>query len=177
MRENRKTPVISIVLLIVFCAVLCVTGCSKGGVTEDKKGVIIEDLAHSDIAVVVGTSKNSIVLMGHLKFDEIGETEVTGSWRFETWGENSTFSMLPVNTGPAFTEPDYIGTFTGTVFGDMLILDVPLPESESSLGIVLDRQEGENIYGSVSMLPDKTFSGSLKALKYSSESDAAKLLP
>ncbi len=167
---------IFLVLCLAVVGAALSGGCSKDSPNEDKPGVQTADLAGSDVAVVVMNGKKSVVLMGHLLFEDITETTVAGKWRFETWGENGTFSMLPANWGPDFTGTDYIGEFTGTVFGDMLILDIPLPESTSSLGIVLDRQEGENIYGSAALLPDKTFSGSLKALKHTPQTNAARLL-
>lgn len=167
-------------LFLILCLALSGAalfgGCSKDSPNEDKPGVQTEALTGADVAVVVMDGKKSVVLMGHLLFEDITAETVTGKWRFETWGENGAFSMLPANWGPDFTGTDYIGDFTGTVFGDMLILDIPLPESASSLGIVLDHQEGENIYGSAALLPDKTFSGSLKALKYTTQTNAARLL-
>ncbi|MFC1650024.1 hypothetical protein ACFL2X_00490 [Candidatus Latescibacterota bacterium] len=153
-------------LLIISIAVF-MFACDDNGFTENKDGVVAETLHGKDYGVVVYSDSNPLVLMGHLSFQDIDGDIISGGWYMEAWGEQPHFSTLPVNMGEEFPGNDKLEAFTGQIFGDMIIINLDLPGSEESLGIVLERQDGDELFGSATLLPDKAFDGKFKALIYS----------
>ena len=160
----QLVPITSIVI-VCFVLPVFLLGCAKGDVVNDDSGVVISDIANSEYGTVVMNESDSISLLGWIHFDEINNDTVNGQYIFETWGNQPYFPMFSVNTGSSFPEADFISDFTGQIFGDMVIIKMPLPGSTDSIGIVFDIQEGDELRGSVTLLPGMGFRGSIKALK------------
>lgn len=155
----------SIRIYLLLTAFLSMCSCEKDGVTDSKNGVTISTLPGTSYGVAVLNDKGSVTLLGHLLFDDIQGDNITGRWYMETWGEQPVFSMLTVNTGEAFPDTAELKSYTGMVFGDIIIITLHLPDSEESLGIVIEEQTGEELFGTVTLLPNKEFQGSIKAIR------------
>ena len=169
-QENSMKTIfrlLSLLSVYIACFVLPILllGCEKNNVIGNTSGVSVSDLPGTKFGTVVMNESDKISLLGWIHFDDIQGDRITGQWIFETWGDQPYFPMLPVNTGGGFPEASYISDFTGQVFGDMVIISIPMQGSTDSIGIVLDTQEGDELRGSVTLLPGMKFKGSIKALK------------
>ena len=109
-------------------------------------------------------NENSDILMGILSFDNFNADSVSGRWRFESWGEQPLFYPLPVNSGEKFPALADLGVFKGFIFGDELIITFTLPDTDVTVGIVLNRKTGNKIKGELTLLPDKKFVGRLEGI-------------
>ena len=132
--------------------------------TGSINGVIVSELTGKEYGVAVFSENGSLTLFGHILFDEIQGETISGRWCMETWGKQAEFPTLAINTGGAFPEKTNLLSYSGQVFGDMIILLLHLPDSEKSLGIVFDEQAGKELFGTVTLLPGKAFEGSIKAI-------------
>jgi|GEM_PF-6409357 hypothetical protein len=160
---SNKT--ITAVLLFALGAFMCFCACGKDTVTDSPSGVTVSELAGTEYGVAVLSENGSLTLFGHILFDEIEGETISGQWCMETWGEQTEFPTLAVNTGEAFPEKTNLLSYSGRVFGDMIILELLIPDSETSLGVMFDKQDGEELFGTATLLPGKGFNGSIKAIK------------
>jgi len=153
--------------LYVFLVLLLVLswGCGTKSPVEENTGVAVSELPGTTYGVAILDEHGSTVLLGRLRFDTISEETITGTWLFETWGEQPEFPGFAVNTGGHFPEGVPVDAFSGRVFGDMVILRVPLPVGDRVLGIVIDEQDGNRLFGPVNTLPDQKFSGRIDAVR------------
>ena len=180
-QENRAMKSMNIVffmrkwksagIFFLLTAFLCLCACEKVVVTESKNGITASTLPGTGYGVVVLSENGSLILLGHLLFDEIQGDNISGRWCMETWGEQPAFSTLPVNTGEGFPDAVDLESYTGQVFGDMIIIKLYLPDSEESLGIVIEEQIDEELFGTATLLPNKAFQGSIKAILLSQVDD------
>ena len=155
----------------VFCFVILIFlfGCGKNNVVDDTSGISVKDLPGAEYGTVIMNGSGKISLLGWIHFGDINGDEITGQWIFETWGEQPYFTTFPSNTSGYFPDAGYVSEFNGQVFGDKVIISLPVPDSNDSIGIILDTQDGTELRGSVTLLPDKKFKGSIKALKKQAE--------
>ena len=152
-------------ILLILTAFLCLLGCDKNVMDENNNGVIVSTLSGKGYGVVVFSENGSLVLLGHLLFDEIQGDTISGRWCMETWGEQPAFPTLPVNTGVGFPDAVELENYTSLIFGDMIIINLHLPDTEETLGIVIDKQIDEELFGTATLLPGKAFQGTIKAIQ------------
>ena len=157
-------------IFLIFILTIVIVGCGGKSPTEADNGVTISDLPGSTYSIVVMDNRNSLVLLGRLCFDTITDENISGAWLFETWGEQEDFPGLVVNGGEQFPAGIPDTPFAGQIFGDMVIIKIPLPDNDNrTLGIVIDEQDGDRLYGSADTLPDKIFSGRIDAIRVKNE--------
>ena len=58
-----------------------------------------------------------------------------------------------------------IGSFSGFMFGDEAIIEIDLPASDNSLGIVIEGILNDKLVGRISLLPSLEFDGNFEAIK------------
>jgi hypothetical protein len=150
-----------------FLLLLAATGwgCRTQNPAEDANGVVVSELPGTSYGVAILDNHGLVTLLGKLRFDSVSDDTITGTWLLETWGEQPGFPGLIVNTGEQFPDGPPVSTFSGQVFGDAVILRLPMPQGDRVLGIFIDRQDGTRLFGSVDTLPDQEFSGSIEALR------------
>lgn len=143
----------SILVLSVLVAIL---GCSRSsevsGITADP--VDASDLSGQTFNVLAKTEDESVILLGHLSFDTITDTEVSGTWDFGQWSGPAVVPSLPTS-----------GSFTGSLENSTLLLEMPLPDGETSLGIVSQGFVGERLSGTLSLLPSLGFQSTFEAIR------------
>jgi hypothetical protein len=109
-------------------------------------------LAGGTFDVVAKNTDESIILLGQLHLGPIVGTAIGGTWELRQWS-GSDIPGLPGR-----------GSVTGSVFGRAAILQLDLPGTQQSLGIVVDRLVNERIAGTISLLPSRSFRGSIEAI-------------
>jgi hypothetical protein len=102
--------------------------------------------------VVAKNADQSVILMGQLHMGPIVGTAIGGTWELRQW-RGSSIPGLPGR-----------GSVTGSVFGRAALLQLDLPGTEQALGIVVDRLVNGRISGTISLLPSRSFRGSLEAI-------------
>lgn len=133
--------------------------------TDNTSGVDTTELEGSHFSAAVMNKNDSLTLMGWLIFDDVDGDAVHGRWCFESWGTQTDFPDFPVMTDGQFPEMNNLNSFTGTIHGDMVIVRLTMPGTSDTIGIVLDEQRGDEIFGTVSLLPEMSFKGTIKALR------------
>lgn len=140
-----------ILLPLTFLAVLTL-GCSERERVLAPQPLDPATLAGGTFNVVAKNANASIVLLGTLHLGPIVGTSIGGTWDMRQWS-GSDIPGLPGR-----------GSVTGSVFGRAAILQLDLPGRAESLGIVVDAQVNERITGTISLLPSRSFRGSLEAI-------------
>lgn len=139
-------------LSLSFLAVLLTLGCSAREQVLAPQPLDPATLAGGTFDVVAQNANESIVLLGTLHLGPIVRTAIGGTWEMRQW-RGSDIPGLPGR-----------GSVTGSVFGRAAILQLALPGTTESLGIVVDAQVNERITGTISLLPSRSFRGSLEAI-------------
>lgn len=161
-KRRLPFPLVACCLLILAGA-----GCTAGGPpTAPAEGVDPASLAGAEFGVAVFDSGESLTLMGRILFTDVSGESAVGKWRLEAWGDQTAFPTLPVNRGEGFPGGAHLGNFTGMVFGDTVILRIPLLDSPDTLGLVFERRVGEMLSGTASLIPGLAFDGTFEALPY-----------
>jgi hypothetical protein len=162
--RSTKMKLKATVVLLVFLAYFA-SSCEQKSEILSPAPVNFSELGQTSYAVIARDQNNTPVLLGVLGFDSITEDEITGHWRFETWGKQRYFSTLPLNANNEFPEVADLGTFQGLIWGDQAILKIQVPETENSLGLILEGRLDNTLVGTISLLPEKQFDGRFEALR------------
>lgn len=103
----------------------------------------------------VGLNQNDIVvILGQLTFAKLEELYITGTWHLETWGEQPQFPHLPAD-----------GTLSGTIHGDLAIINIDLPETEEFIGLLSEGFREDKLVGTLTVHPDSKFRGRFEAIR------------
>lgn len=102
--------------------------------------------------VVAKNPDESVILLGQLHLGPIVGNAIGGTWDLRQWS-GSNIPGLPGR-----------GSVSGSVFGRAAILQLDLPGTEQTLGIVVDRLVNGRVSGTISLLPSRSFRGSLEAI-------------
>jgi hypothetical protein len=135
---------------------IAVVGCGRShGVTGITPVPVTPNaLSGQTYNVLSKNEDESVILLGHLRFDPIQDTDVTGTWDLQQWSGPAAVPGLPAN-----------GAFTGSLEGSTLILKLTLPEPENSLGIVSRGFVMGRLSGRMSLLPSLGFDGTFEAIR------------
>jgi hypothetical protein len=144
----RRVLAVSVLVAVLGC------GRSSDSTAVATHPVNAEALSGLTFNVLAKTADESAILLGHLRFDAIAGTAVTGAWDLSQWSGPAAVPGLP--TG---------GAFTGTLEGSTLILRLPLPDGDASLGIVAREFVGERLSGTLSLLPSLEFQSTFEAIR------------
>lgn len=109
-------------------------------------------LAGGTFDVVAKNANESIILLGQLHLGPIVGNAIGGTWDMRQWS-GSDIPGLPGQ-----------GSVSGSVFGRAVILQLDLIGTQQSLGIVVDRVVNDRITGTISLLPSRSFRGSIEAI-------------
>ena len=140
-------------LLSLLFALTLLAGCSRSQPTRSPAPLTASDLSAVSFHVLAKNAGESVILLGDLAFDPIGGDVVSGTWTLRSWSGDGV-PGLPAS-----------GRFSGTLFGGSAILSLPLPDGTNSLGVVLDDRRSDRIAGSITLLPDRSFAGSIEAIR------------
>ena len=138
-------------LSLVFLASLSF-GCSGRQQVLAPQPLDPTTLAGGTFNVVAKSADESVILLGQLHMGPIVGTAIGGTWELRQWSGSS----IPGLPGK--------GSVNGSVFGRAALLQLDLPGTEETLGIVVDRLVDGRISGTISLLPSRSFRGSLEAI-------------
>src|SRR5438132_5607093 len=139
-------------LPIALLAVL-VLGCSRHEqVIAPEQPLDPAALAGGSFNVVAKNASESIILLGQLHLGPIVGSAIGGTWDLRQWNGHD----IPGLPGR--------GSVTGSVFGRAMILQLDLPGTADQLGVVMVRQVNGRITGTISLLPSRSFRGSIEAI-------------
>jgi hypothetical protein len=139
-------------LLSVLFLALISLGCSSREQVLAPQPLDPADLAGRTFNVVAKNANESVILLGQLRLGPIVGTAIGGTWDLRQWS-GSDIPGLPGR-----------GSVNGTVFGRAAILQLALPGTTETLGIVVDRLVKDRITGTISLLPSRSFTGSIEAI-------------
>lgn len=137
------------VVLMTFLTV----GCGGAGVVPPT-AFTVNDLSNASYNFVGLDDKETVVLLGQLNFAEVEESNISGTWSLETWGEQPHFSYLPAD-----------GTFSGFIHGQTAIITIDFPQTSESLGLVVEGFRESKLVGTLRLLPKSEFSGRFEAIR------------
>lgn len=142
----------SLYTLCVCLFILVAGGCDSAEVAEAP--TFAEDaLSNTTYNVVVLDEHDAVILLGELAFGERQENAVSGSWQLSPWGEQASFAALPGD-----------GSFTGLIHGQAAIVQIALPETEATLGLIIEGVLDDRLVGSLRLLPGSEFEGRFEAI-------------
>jgi hypothetical protein len=137
-------------LSLVFLASVSL-GCSSRQQVMAPQPLDPTTLSGGTFNVVAKSPDESVILMGQLHLGPIVGTAIGGTWELR----QQSGSSIPGLPGR--------GSVTGSVFGRAALLQLELPGTNEALGIVVDRMVNGRISGTISLLPSRSFRGSLEA--------------
>ena len=138
-------------LPLVFLTSLTL-GCSSHQQVLAPQPLDPSTLSGGTFNVVAKSPDQSVVLLGQLHMGPIVGTAMGGTWELRQRSGHS----IPGLPGK--------GSVTGSVFGRAALLQLDLPGTDETLGIVVDRLVNGRISGTISLLPSRSFRGSLEAI-------------
>jgi hypothetical protein len=136
----------------IALALLISLGCSSREQVLAPQPLDPTMLAGGTFNVVGKNASESIILLGQLHLGPIVGTSIGGTWELRQWTGNG----IPGLPGR--------GSVTGSVFGRAALLQLDLSGTEQSLGIVVDRLVDDRITGTISLLPSRSFRGTIEAI-------------
>jgi len=139
-------------LLPIFFLVMISLGCSSREQVLAPQPLDPAALAGQTLNVVAKNADDSVILLGQLHLGPIVGTAIGGTWDLRQWSGHD----IPGLPGR--------GSVNGTVFGRAAILQLALPGTTQALGIMVDRLVNERITGTISLLPSRSFRGSIEAI-------------
>jgi hypothetical protein len=116
--------------------------------------VTASDLSGQTFNVLTRNADESVILLGHLRFDSIRGTDVTGTWDLQQWSGPAAIPGLPGS-----------GSFAGTLEASTLILKLPLDDPGSSLGVYSRGFVAGRLSGTLSLLPSLRYNGAFEAIR------------